>query len=74
MVLVPTECQSAYTRLVGLRGLEDALSGISVDNQLARELGNIHLLAVGAWFNEDGLGGGRCGAQSCDGLADLCGH
>lgn len=56
---------------MGLCGLEDALGCISVDNQLARELGDIHLLAVGARFNEDGLGGGRCGAQSCDGFADL---
>ncbi len=51
--------------------MEDALGGISVDNQLTRELGNIHLLAVGARLNEDGLGGGRCGAQGCDGFADL---
>jgi hypothetical protein len=57
--------------IVGLEKLEDVLLGLSVDDQLARELGNIYLFLVGAFLNEDSLSGGSGSTQGCNGLADL---
>ena len=56
---------------MGLEQLQDVLLGLSVDDQLACELRNIHLLIVGALLNEDSLSGGSRGTQGCNGLADL---
>jgi hypothetical protein len=49
----------------------DLLLSLSVDDQLARELGDIHLLIVCTLLDEDSLSGGSGGAQGCDGFADL---
>lgn len=48
-----------------------ALRGLSVDDQLSRQLGNIHLFIVGALFNEYSMSGSAGGTQSCNSFADL---
>jgi hypothetical protein len=51
--------------------MRHALLGLPVDDQLSRQLGNIHLFIVGALFNEDSLRAGAGGTQGRNSFADL---